>query len=274
MQSPVTVRPARVEDKDAIVSFCQNTFRWGDYIPEVWDDWIADARGRIFVGVVDDQPIGMTHVAFLGDGAAWMEGMRVHPAHRRRGVAAALVAAGHNYARTAGHALARLATDSDNIAAQKTLASQGYTRVAEYGEWGCESIGGMFLPVATEKDLAEILAQWRTTSSAIIGDPEWHWTKLGDKGIADLVHRDQIRVAPRGFSVFCESRDASGVSLFALAGDDDARLALAQSARTEARYRGYARVEAVILDDARINRALELAGFKRDGALFIYEKSL
>ena len=29
-------------DKNQILSFCENTFSWGDYIHEVWESWEKD----------------------------------------------------------------------------------------------------------------------------------------------------------------------------------------------------------------------------------------
>ena len=46
------IRPARSEDKAAVLAFTQNTFHWGDYIDWVWDDWIADPQGSMIVAFV------------------------------------------------------------------------------------------------------------------------------------------------------------------------------------------------------------------------------
>lgn len=149
MPHAITVRPANSTDKDAILAFCQDTFSWGDYIPEVWDDWLANTRGKIFVAVEGGRPIGMIHAAFLRDGVAWMEGMRVHPEYRRLGAASAMDAAARAYALESGAMLARLATAESNLAAQRTLQSQGYRRVAKYGEWSAEPTRAKPIYVAT-----------------------------------------------------------------------------------------------------------------------------
>jgi len=274
MQSEITVRPARREDKDAIISFCVNTFSWGDYISEVWDAWLADTQGRTFVGVVDDKPVGLMHFAFLRDGAAWMEGMRVHPDYRRLGLASAMDAAGRAYARERGGTLARLATARDNIAAQKTLERQGYACVARYGEWKSKPTRGKMSRVAAENDFPIISVPWRDVPGTIVANPEWRWEKLDDAALHDLQHQNFLRVVDDGFAILREQAYENALMLHALAGSDDAMRALARSARAEANYRGFKSVEAMIVDDPKINRALEHAGFKLEGGMLVYEQAL
>lgn len=42
-------RIARKSDRDDIMSFCNDTFSWGDYIAKVWDLWYTDRNGILFV---------------------------------------------------------------------------------------------------------------------------------------------------------------------------------------------------------------------------------
>lgn len=276
MQSQIAVRPANADDKDAVLAFCQKTFSWGDYIAEVWDEWLANTRGKIFVAVVDDKPIGMIHAAFLRDGVAWMEGMRVHPKYRRIGAASAMDAAARAYALESGAMLARLATAESNRAAQKTLAAQGYTQAAQYGEWLAPSTRARVNSVASSDDLPEIFVRWHAVSNAIVANPEWRWERLDDAALSEIQREGKIRVHRNGFAILRDVFDISGneVILHALVGADDAMLALARSVRAEAKYRGFRRVQAMVLDDAHINRALQGAGFKREGGMYIYEQAL
>jgi GNAT superfamily N-acetyltransferase len=274
MLHSVVIREARAQDKTAILAFCQNTFSWGDYISEVWDAWLADDRGKIFVGAVNDQPVGMLHVAFLNDSAAWMEGMRVHPDHRRLGVSSAMDAAGRAYARERGRKLVRLATSQDNIAAQKMLEREGYICTERYGGWRAQPTRGKMARIATENDLPIISACWRNVPCAIVANPEWRWEKLNDAALAELQRQNFLRAAEDGFAILRKPIDENALILHALAGSENAMRALAHSARTEANYRGFEFAQAMILDEPRINNALERAGFKRDGGMLIYEQAL
>jgi len=56
----VEVRVARAEDKEAVLAFCKHTWEnQPDYIHLVWDKWLTDPTGRIFVAVVDSLPVAM-----------------------------------------------------------------------------------------------------------------------------------------------------------------------------------------------------------------------
>jgi GNAT superfamily N-acetyltransferase len=278
----IQVRAARAADKDAVIAFCQNTFSWGDYIPEVWERWLADSDGQMLVGLMDDHPVSVLHVVIIGE-MAWMEGMRVHPDFRRRGVASAVEKAGHAFARTRGCRVARLATSIKNIAAQGMLDATGYRRAAQFNEWDIEPAPGdfSFVRVASENDLARALALWRdaetrAASHSIVPDRRWHWTPLDERRLRGHIHAGELRLAPRGFSLLLafDEHDWSGMSLHALVGDEETMHALALAARGEAAYRGYPHLEAQIADSPAANRALERAGFQRGGGMFIYEMEL
>jgi ribosomal protein S18 acetylase RimI-like enzyme len=125
------VRPARAEDREAVLAFSAHTWSDGDYIEYVWEDWLHDERGALLVAVSQDRPIGLIHVALFSDEEAWLEGIRVDPAQRRRGVGRVLVSRALVAARERGAKVARLFTAHDNIASQELIAGFGFKRVAE-----------------------------------------------------------------------------------------------------------------------------------------------
>lgn len=125
------VRPARAEDRAAVLAFCAHTWSDGDYIEEVWEDWLHDDRGALLVAVSQERPIGLIHVALYSDDEAWLEGIRVDPTQRRRGVGRVLVSRALVAARERGAQVARLFTDHDNVASQGLIAGFGFKRVAE-----------------------------------------------------------------------------------------------------------------------------------------------
>ncbi|MEW6604358.1 MAG: N-acetyltransferase, partial [Thermoproteota archaeon] len=59
------IRTAKRSDKEEILSFCVNTFSWGDYIDRVWDYWFR--TGRLFVVEDGGRSIAMSHVAVCPD---------------------------------------------------------------------------------------------------------------------------------------------------------------------------------------------------------------
>ncbi len=84
------IRSARAADKAAVLRFTEHTWDWGDYISEVWGEWLAETNGRMLVVTMQREPAAVAHVAMVGPGEAWIEGMRVESSFRRHGIATAL----------------------------------------------------------------------------------------------------------------------------------------------------------------------------------------
>ncbi len=276
----IEVRRARAEDKSAVVAFCQNTFDWGDYIPIVYDTWVADENGRLLVGVVDGKPAALLHVAAARNGVAWMEGMRVDPDFRRHGVGSRVDEAGRAFARARGWRVARLATNQKNTTAQRLLAQLGYARVVQFNEWQAQPDPNteMHWHVAEARAAGEILSRWersslRTAAHDILPTTRWSWLELPEARLKEQIASGEVRISPRGFA-FVSAEDGAGyyaLQVHALVGDVEA---LAREARAEAGQRGYPRVDYVMPDDADTNAALERAGLVREGAMLIYEQPL
>jgi len=81
------IREARYSDKQTVLKFCKNTFFWGDYIEDVWDYWLSE--GSLFVAE-KSIPLGICHAVFFKN-QVWIEGIRVDPQFRRKGIASKLI---------------------------------------------------------------------------------------------------------------------------------------------------------------------------------------
>ena len=83
-------RLASSSDKKDVLNFCQNTFSWGDYIHEVWDNWINE--GHLIVIKNDQIPVSMAHAGFYPDEKMiWIEGIRVSNNFRKKGLAQKMI---------------------------------------------------------------------------------------------------------------------------------------------------------------------------------------
>lgn len=135
----VIVRPARAEDRDGALAFCARIWDGYDYIPHVWDGWLADTRGALLVAIEREvehgrereRPVGLVHVRKVSDDEVWMEGIRVDPDRRRQGIARRLSSASLAAARERGATVARLMTTHENTASQQLAVGFGYVKVAE-----------------------------------------------------------------------------------------------------------------------------------------------
>ena len=81
------VRDAINSDKFSVLSFCKDTFSWGDYIQDVWDYWLSE--GNLLV-IEKQYPVGICH-AFFSKNQVWIEGIRINSNFRRQGFASNLV---------------------------------------------------------------------------------------------------------------------------------------------------------------------------------------
>src|SRR3984893_17568342 len=123
----IEIRDARAEDRDAVLAFCTQTWEWRDYIEYVWDEWLHDPNGVLFVATSDGQPVGIGHMRMLTSTEAWLEGMRVDPAYRRQGLAEAINNEMLAEAMRRGAKVARLITESTNSNSIRLL-ERGYMR--------------------------------------------------------------------------------------------------------------------------------------------------
>lgn len=131
MGSPI--RPATHADVEPIREWTSRTFSWGDYVPERLPTWIDDPESEALISVDhDDVPVAVVHVTMLSPTEGWLEGVRVHPDHRRAGRGSALNRAGVEWASRRGARVVRLATEADNGAARQQVDALGYRLVSAW----------------------------------------------------------------------------------------------------------------------------------------------
>lgn len=128
----IEIRPARSEDREAVLAFSSHTWDWGDYIEYVWDEWLHDPQGMLFVATSDGQPVGVAHIRMLNKTEAWLEGMRVAPAFRRQGIATALFEAQLLEAMRRGAKTVRSLTESTNTTSIRLMEQKFMRQVAAY----------------------------------------------------------------------------------------------------------------------------------------------
>ncbi len=109
-----------------------HTWADGDYIEHVWDNWLRDPGGRLFVATVDERPAGLIHMRMLNATEAWLEGLRVAPDYRQRGLARELFVAAQAEAMNRGATVARLVVDATNTRSRHISESNHMREVGAF----------------------------------------------------------------------------------------------------------------------------------------------
>lgn len=141
---PATIRPARPEDRAALLVILAETFA-DTWRPQLTAAAIEDYRRRRVAETFVDAVMSAFAVAEL-DGAVvgfgnreagFVDSLHVAAAGRRRGVARALMAELEAQMRADGIAVASLETDTFNTGSQGLYLALGYREVARYPdqEW-------------------------------------------------------------------------------------------------------------------------------------------
>lgn len=147
---PISVRLAVPPDRRAVLDFASRTWDGWDYIPQVWEAWLADGDGVLLVATPQpaqgpgraldrygrpldpSRPIALARVTLLAEGEAWLEGLRVEPGVRRRGVATTFQAAMLEWARAQHATVARYATGADNLGSHRLAAHHGFVQLPSW----------------------------------------------------------------------------------------------------------------------------------------------
>ena len=129
---PVPVcRPALPMDTLEVMGLVKHIWEGEDYIPYVWEDWLADPDGLLAVVEYGGQLAGLCKLTRISALDWWLEGMRVHPDLQGRGIATHL----HHYILAAwekmGRGAIRLTTSSKNVHVHQMCARSGFIKVME-----------------------------------------------------------------------------------------------------------------------------------------------
>lgn len=134
----------RASDREAVTTLCAQMWDGHDYIPQVFDDWLAHSHGQ-FTAVIDedrDALIGIGKLTSITERDWWIEGLRVDSRYRGRGVGRRL----HAYHVDLWQQLSpptsavRLLTDSDNLIVHRFSERAGFRLMGEVLPYRAESI--------------------------------------------------------------------------------------------------------------------------------------
>ncbi len=197
----IKIRRAKKSDKKQILSFCYNTFSWGDYIDQVWDFWYSDKSGLLLVAESCNERIALSHVAVCPyKKGIWLEGVRVHPSYRRSQVATKLVEKMIEYGKKKGAHQASAIVASGNIASQRMMEKNGFEVVARWAYYSTDN--RKMQEQKSEAKLAtneEFESIWRYLEKSEIYHlsakryvKSWHWYMLDRKALKSFINERRV----------------------------------------------------------------------------------
>ncbi|MFC1683757.1 GNAT family N-acetyltransferase, partial [Candidatus Zixiibacteriota bacterium] len=209
----VIVRKARPSDKEAVVGFCSQIWEGWDYLPRVWDIWLEDPYGAFLVAELDGRPVGTDKITVLSPGEVWLEGLRVDPLNRGKGLAHALNQKAMEIMSDLRPNTVRFSTVFDNQASRHMGGQDGFRFIFQCQRMLSEGLEGEVPPEAWGKtgDIDEMIGFLRGSSNfkRTGGLFAWGWTfKSLDRSFLERV------VAERGALLSRRSGKISGLALF------------------------------------------------------------
>ncbi|MFU8866684.1 GNAT family N-acetyltransferase [Natronococcus sp.] len=136
MSVGITIRRATHDDYEGVTAFTEDLWadRGGDYIPEIYHDWLEDdgERKKTFLADAGDEVAGIVQAVMVSPDEAWFQGMRVNPAYQRQGLSGRLNEACFEWAREQGATVGRIMIFSWNAASLGAARTGGFEPLTEF----------------------------------------------------------------------------------------------------------------------------------------------
>jgi ribosomal protein S18 acetylase RimI-like enzyme len=170
------IRPLGETDRDDILEIAKHTWEGHDYLPYSFESWLRDKNSHTAGIEQDGRVIALANLRVIEDGmTGWMEGLRVHPDYRGKGLARMLT---NHVVQTAVELKLqriRYTTATDNLESMHLGESVGMSRkfnLAVYWHENPKEVKWRFKKEAVKpieaKDLKSSLIESRLVESGII----------------------------------------------------------------------------------------------------------
>jgi N-acetylglutamate synthase-like GNAT family acetyltransferase len=125
-----TIRRLQNSDRNDIVEISRHTWEGHDYLSSVVDEWLQDPKSDFYGVEVDGRVVAVGRLRLMEDGRiGWMEGLRVHPEYRGRGLANDITRYIVSKAECLGIERLRYTTSDENAASMKLAKMAGFSRI-------------------------------------------------------------------------------------------------------------------------------------------------
>ncbi|MEM2104366.1 MAG: GNAT family N-acetyltransferase [Candidatus Bathyarchaeia archaeon] len=288
----IHLREACNSDREAVFEFCRNTWSWGDYIPRVWDKWLKEKNGKVFVATVCGVPVGISHITLDKPCEAWLSGARTAPNYRRMGVATSITRKCIEYAEGKGAKVVRLVTESTNKVAIAAFQKMGFKPVSEFVEMelGKVSINGNSTSSWADESMLSAVWSYLQASKAYykaagLYTVLYHWRSLDKDDLRCFFREGKAIVCSSEAEKVCglmlvddtvakEWRESSIQTCY-IDGNFETTIDMAQFLIAHCHMKGIEKVYGFTCNYKPIVTALEKIGFKqRESKAVIFEKRL
>jgi GNAT superfamily N-acetyltransferase len=266
------IRRARRSDKRDVLAAVRTIWGGQDRIPDVFDRWVTHRTGPFFVAESEGRVVAMGKLTVVSPTEAWLEGGRVAPRWRRKGIATALFAHRIAYAGERGFRVLRFSTASDNTPILRAAKHFGFTRIATLARHEAVATPGSPPPRATRAQARAVLGR---VGPLLQRGHGWEWREINTRDVRAAIARGRVFVSGDDVAAAAVlGNPFDGTLMVAAVGGRARPLAdLLLGLRAEARRRG--------LDDASFyvssavqRRSARSAGYCRpwSGKTSLFEK--
>lgn len=280
------LRQAQAGDRPAMEHICAHTWDDGDYIPYVWDRWLADEQGPLVVGELDGQVVALCKISFQAAGQVWLQGMRVDPDYRQRGIGQEFLDYGLAYAQEHGARVARLSTSIRNTPVHTMTGRAGMERIAVFVFWQAEAVaGGPQLRVLSTGDRAAVEAFLRGSrvleACRGVYQAGWENRELTSEELLPLLEQGHAVALGdpgsqlRALALLTDDEEDQALDVGFADGDPAAVRVLAEAIRVHAAKQGATRARAWLPEVAWLRESFASAGYafgEWKGEMCLYER--
>jgi GNAT superfamily N-acetyltransferase len=268
----LVIRPARRSDKPDVLAAVRAVWGGHDRIPDVFDGWVTHRTGPFFVAESAGRVVGMGKLTVISPTEAWLEGGRVAPRWRRKGIATALIAHRIEYARERGFRVLRFSTASDNTPIHRAAKTFGFARVASLARHEAPAKPGSPPARATRAQLRTVL---RRVGPLLQRGHGWEWREITPRDVSGAIARGRVFVSDErvGAAAMLGDRDEESLMVVAIGGAAYPLREVLLGLRAEAHRRGLEDAS-FYASNARERGAARSAGYGRpwSGETYLFEK--
>jgi GNAT superfamily N-acetyltransferase len=128
----VTIRTARLADRERIVAISSQIWEGDDYVPHVIDEWLRMRDSEVAVADLNGSVIAFARAVNLTPGYVWLEGIRTDTAAQGHGAGKALTEYFIEKATREGAHRIGLSTYVDNLASIHIIEQYRFQRVTSF----------------------------------------------------------------------------------------------------------------------------------------------